>query len=52
MSKREREKTLVEREVGLATILGIIAPEGISPSSKSRGGTVVTRVYIKESTYS
>ena len=31
----------------------IIAPAGISPQkAKSRGGTLVTRAYIKESTYS
>ena len=35
MSKREREKTLVEREVGLATILGIIAPAGILPRRRN-----------------
>ena len=30
----------------------VIAPAGISPRGETRGGTLVTRAYIKDSTYS
>ena len=30
----------------------IIVPQGFCPEAKSRGGTLVTRAYIKDSTYS
>jgi len=29
-----------------------LPPQGFRPEAKSRGGTLVTRAYIKESTYS
>ena len=31
---------------------GVVGPAGIRPEAKSRGGTLVTRAYIKDSTYS
>ena len=30
----------------------LLPPEGFRPEAKSRGGTLVTRAYIKDSTYS
>ena len=35
----------------LITVL-LLPPQGFRPEAKSRGGTLVTRAYIKESTYS
>ena len=30
----------------------LLPPQGFCPEAKSRGGTLVTRAYIKDSTYS
>ena len=30
----------------------LLPPQGFRPEAKSRGGTLVTRAYIKDSTYS
>ena len=30
----------------------LLSPQGFRPEAKSRGGTLVTRAYIKDSTYS
>ena len=33
-------------------IFQLLPPQGFRPEAKSRGGTLVTRAYIKDSTYS
>ena len=43
---------MIKLKIKIKTIKIIIAPQGFRPGAKSRGGTLVTRAYIKDSTYS
>ena len=36
----------------VAAVLSLLPPQGFRPEAKSRGGTLVARAYIKDSTYS
>ena len=36
----------------VTSLTGLLPPQGFRPEAKSRGGTLVARTYIKDSTYS
>ena len=52
MSVDNNKSIFLRWEVNSILPKKLLPPQGFRPEAKSRGGTLVTRAYIKESTYS